>query len=116
MIAAVVHSGSRISAMAKKVSAKQVLEGPHGEIGLAAGERVAMRMWRNEEPAADKPVTRSAYETVGYVISGRAELIVGGETVTLEPGDSYLVPAGAEHTYRILETFTAVEATAPPAH
>jgi mannose-6-phosphate isomerase-like protein (cupin superfamily) len=35
--------------------------------------------------------------------------------VTLAPGDSYLVPAGAEHTYRILETFTAVEATSPPA-
>ncbi len=33
----------------------------------------------------------------------------------LEPGDSWLVPAGAEHTYRILETFTAVEATSPPA-
>jgi quercetin dioxygenase-like cupin family protein len=35
--------------------------------------------------------------------------------VTLAAGDSYCVPAGAEHTYRILETFTAVEATAPPA-
>ena len=36
-------------------------------------------------------------------------------TVALAAGDSYCVPAGAEHTYRILETFTAVEATAPPA-
>jgi quercetin dioxygenase-like cupin family protein len=52
---------------------------------------------------------------VGYVISGRAELFVSGETVALAAGDSYCVPAGAEHTYRILETFTAVEATAPPA-
>jgi hypothetical protein len=26
-----------------------------------------------------------------------------------------MVPAGARHTYRILESFTAVEATAPPA-
>ena len=34
---------------------------------------------------------------------------------TLEPGDSWLVPAGAEHSYRILEVFSAVEATAPPA-
>jgi quercetin dioxygenase-like cupin family protein len=37
------------------------------------------------------------------------------QTVKLEPGDSWLVPANAEHSYRILETFTAVEATAPPA-
>lgn len=101
--------------MATKVSAKQAVEGPHGEIGLAAGERLGMRLWRNEMPNADKPMTRSEHETVGYVVSGRAELIVSGETVTMEPGDSYLVPAGAEHTYRILETFTAVEATSPPA-
>jgi len=26
------------------------------------------------------------------------------------------VPQGAEHSYRILEEFTALEATAPPAH
>jgi quercetin dioxygenase-like cupin family protein len=37
------------------------------------------------------------------------------QTVRLEPGDSWLVPAHAEHSYRILEPFTAVEATAPPA-
>jgi quercetin dioxygenase-like cupin family protein len=34
----------------------------------------------------------------------------------LEAGDSWLVPAGAEHAYRILDEFTAVEATSPPAH
>ena len=49
------------------------------------------------------------------MISGWAELEIEGQTVRLEPGDSWVVPAGAEHTYRILETFTAVEATAPPA-
>jgi len=37
------------------------------------------------------------------------------QTVKLEPGDSWLVPADSEHSYRILENFTAVEATAPPA-
>ena len=35
--------------------------------------------------------------------------------VLLEPGDSWLVPKGASHTYNILESFTAVEATSPPA-
>ena len=41
--------------------------------------------------------------------------MVGGETVPLAAGTQYESPAGVEHTYRILETFTAVEATAPPA-
>lgn len=82
---------------------------------LASGTQVSMRMWENEEPGADKPEHSSPYETVGYVIKGKAELHSEGQTVTLEAGDSYLVPKDAKHTYKILETFTAVEATSPPA-
>jgi hypothetical protein len=36
--------------------------------------------------------------------------------VVLEPGDAWLVPKGTVHTYHILEPFTAIEATYPPAH
>ncbi|GAC1419931.1 MAG: hypothetical protein NVSMB64_29120 [Candidatus Velthaea sp.] len=82
---------------------------------LAAGSQVALRMWRDEEPGEPKPETTRPYETVGYVLAGRAELIVEGKTQALETGDSYLVPRGARHTYRILERFSSVEATAPPA-
>ena len=101
--------------MATKVSSAAAPAGPHGEVSLAGGEKLAMRMWRDEPPTDDKPSASRPYETVGYVISGRAELTLSGETVTLEPGDSWLVPAGTQHTYKILEAFTAVEATAPPA-
>lgn len=99
----------------KKVSSQLSPKGEMGQVYLASGKRVSMRLWQNEEPQ-DKEAIRRDYETVGYVIAGRAELILEGQTIKLEPGDSWLVPAGAEHTYRILEPFTAVEATAPPAH
>ena len=92
---------------------------PRGEMGqkyLASGIHVAMRLWEAEPPAEPEPPTTRAYETVGYVIAGRAELQIEGQTVRLEPGDSWVVPKGASHTYHILEPFTAVEATAPPAH
>ena len=46
---------------------------------------------------------------------GRAKLDLEGQTLNLKAGDSWLVPAGATHEYTILEPFTAVEATAPPA-
>jgi quercetin dioxygenase-like cupin family protein len=52
---------------------------------------------------------------VGYVISGRAELHSEGQMVLLEPGNAWVVPRHARHTYKILEPFTAVEATHPPA-
>ena len=99
----------------KKINSAHSPKGDMGQVYLASGTAVAMRLWR-DEPANDGLAPhRRAYETVGYVISGRAELEVEGQTVKLEPGDSYVVPAGAEHRYRILESLTAVEATHPPA-
>ena len=62
-----------------------------------------------------KAPTARDYETVGYVISGSARLDLEGQTLNLKAGDSWLVPAGAMHQYTIIEPFTAVEATAPPA-
>lgn len=92
---------------------------PHGELGqkyLASGKNVAMRLWENEQPGDAKESVARDYETVGYVIAGRAELHLEGQMVLLETGDSWVVPKGAAHTYNILEAFTAVEATYPPAH
>jgi quercetin dioxygenase-like cupin family protein len=74
-----------------------------------------MRMWEKEQPSEPKPEAKRDYETVGFVIEGRAELHLEGQKVILEPGDSWVVPQGASHTYNILEPFTAVEATSPPA-
>ena len=91
---------------------------PHGHMGqkyLAAGTRVSMRLWEEERAREPKPESAREYETVGFVIKGRAELHVEGQKLLLNPGDSWVVPRGASHTYRILEPFTAVEATSPPA-
>lgn len=90
---------------------------PKGRMGqkyLASGVTLSMRLWE-EEPSAAKPPTRRDYETVGYVIAGRAELELEGQKVALEAGDSWVVPKGARHAYRILERLRAVEATSPPA-
>ena len=75
-----------------------------------------MRLWENEPAGDEKPAVRREYETVGYVIAGRAELRIEGQILVLELGDSWVVPRGAEHSYKVLEPFTAVEATAPRAH
>jgi quercetin dioxygenase-like cupin family protein len=90
---------------------------PRGRMGqkyLAMGVSVSMRLWEDVPPGESKPDSTREYETVGYVISGRAELHVEGQLIRLEPGDSWVVPKGARHSYRIVEPFTAVEATSPP--
>lgn len=98
----------------KKVSSETAPKGALGQRHLASGKTVSMRLW-DEAPGEQKAPARRDYETVGFVIRGRAELTLEGQTLRLEPGDSWLVPKGAEHAYRILDSFRAVEATAPPA-
>lgn len=98
----------------KKVDSSQSPHGEMGETHLVSGKNLALRRW-NEEPGDGSETTRE-YETVGYAIRGRAELELEGQKVRLEPGDSWLVPRGARHRYRILESFEAIEATSPPAH
>ena len=99
-----------------KIDSRHSPRGAMGQKYLASGRRVGMRLWEAVEPGDDGDESAREYETVGYVIAGRAELHVEGQMVLLEPGNSWVVPEGARHQYRILETFTAVEATNPPAH
>ncbi|MBD2296638.1 cupin domain-containing protein [Anabaena sphaerica FACHB-251] len=99
----------------KKVDSAYSPTGKLGQKYLASGKTVSMRLWENEEPGEEKVPTQREYETVGYVINGQAELDIAGQTILLEEGSSWVVPKGAIHSYRILQPFTAVEATSPPA-
>ncbi len=75
-----------------------------------------MRMWDCEPTSVTKQILKRDYETVGYCIAGRAEVIIEGVSAMLTPGASWVVPKGAEHSYEILETFTAIEANSPPTY
>lgn len=99
----------------KKVSSRYSPKGRMGQRYLAMGKRMSMRLWE-KEPSDEKEGLHSRdYETVGYVVRGRAELSLEGQTAILEEGDSWVVPAHSDHSYKILEPFEAVEATSPPA-
>ncbi|PYP86298.1 MAG: cupin domain-containing protein [Blastocatellia bacterium AA13] len=98
-----------------KVSSNFAPSGQSGQRYLAAGRKMSMRLWSEEPPGEVKPESTRPYETIGFVIKGRAELYLGEQLVLLEAGDSYVVPKDAKHRYKILDTFTAVEATSPPA-
>src|SRR5438128_1323846 len=92
-----------------KVQSKHSPRGEMGQKYLASGVHLAMRLWEEEQPGDPKPLATRDYETVGYVIAGRAELQIEGQTILLERGDSWVVPKGSAHAYKILEPFTAVE-------
>jgi quercetin dioxygenase-like cupin family protein len=102
-----------------KLDSRRSPRGPMGERYLASGVRVSMRLWEAEpaktEGEARQDESERAYEVVGYVIAGRANLHVEDQVVRLDAGSSYVVPRGARHFYHVLEPFTAIEATSPPA-
>ena len=98
-----------------KVSSEHAPKGAAGQIYLASGVHLSMRLWQKESPTEDKPETVRDYETIGFVIEGKAELYIEGQRILLDRGDCWVVPKGAKHRYKILESFTAVEATSPPA-
>lgn len=99
----------------KKVNAESSPTGRMGQKYLVSGVRVAMRLWEAEPSSETTFASVRDYEIVGFALRGRAELQLGGQTLVLEPGDSWLIPKGARHSYSVLEPFTAVEATSPPA-
>jgi quercetin dioxygenase-like cupin family protein len=98
----------------QKIDSSASPSGPDGQKYLVSGKGLSMRLW--EEPAGDAGERHTRpYETVGYVVSGRVRIHVGGDVITCGAGESYLVPDGAERQYDVLEDLVAVEATHPPA-
>ncbi len=98
-----------------KVSSEHSPKGELGQKYLASGKSVSMRLWDETAGHQDEANATRDYETVGYVIAGSAELELEGQTVRLDTGDSWVIPKGARHTYRIKGHFKAIEATSPPA-
>jgi quercetin dioxygenase-like cupin family protein len=98
-----------------KVDAAEAPQGEMGQKYLASGKTLSMRLWVGEKPGTDKEPVARDYETVGYVLSGKAELQIEDQTTVLGPGDSWVVPKGVKHTYKIIDLFSVIEATHPPA-
>jgi quercetin dioxygenase-like cupin family protein len=98
-----------------KVSSQFSPKGEMGQKYLASGIKLGMRLWEDEQPGEAKPPSVRDYETAGFCLKGRAELHIEGQVILINPGDSWVVLKGQSHTYKVLETFSAVEATSPPA-
>lgn len=99
---------------AMKVNSRNVPHSQQGQKHLLAGDVLSLQLWEEEHPGRRRVKTKRDAETIGYVIAGRAELLVGERQVLLKPGDAWIVPKGVLHQYRILTPFTAIEVSCPP--
>src|ERR1700679_2066690 len=91
-----------------KIDSTHSPKGAAGQKYLACGTSMSMRLWENEAIEKDQTDSKRDYETIGFVIKGKAELHLEGQMVLLKAGDSWVVPKGASHHYKIVEEFSAV--------
>jgi quercetin dioxygenase-like cupin family protein len=77
----------------------------HGEATLMAEFRLAAG---HELPTHSHP-----HEQTGYLVRGRIQLRIGGETNPVTAGDSWCIAGGVEHGATILEDSVAVEVFSP---
>ena len=52
-------------------------------------------------------------ESIGYLVSGKLEMVIGGETYVIEPGACWHHPTGVVHSTRALEDSHAIEVHSP---
>ncbi len=101
---------------AAKKPAAAVAEGLTRKV-LSTGEQI-MVVEMGFRPGAGTPPSAiphfHAYEQIGYVISGKVEVTVGGETRILSAGDSYLAGPQVEHTAYAIEESVMLEVFSPP--
>ena len=79
----------------------------------ATGERTMVTLMTFKE-GQEVGTHRHPHEQAGYCIHGRFVLTIDGVSTVIEPDDSYVIPGGASHSYRVLEDALAVEVFSPP--
>ena len=79
---------------------------------LVHGEKTLMVEFRMEKGAL-LPRHSHPHEQTGYLISGKIELTIAGETFPVEPGDSWCIAGNTEHSAVIREDTVAIEVFSP---
>ena len=92
---------------------EQTRFGRHGERLMARSRHVELRLWERD-PAGEATADADAeHDHVAYVQSGAIIVRIDhGPPVELHSGDSYVVPAGCDCRFEVLEPSTVIEAIA----
>jgi quercetin dioxygenase-like cupin family protein len=79
---------------------------------LVHGDRTLMAEFRLEQGAV-LPRHKHPHEQTGYLVSGRIELVIGGEMHEVSAGDSWCIPGDVEHSAIARENSVAIEVFSP---
>lgn len=76
------NTDDEVDTTVKKIDSRFSPKGKLGQKYLVSGKNVSLRLFENES-VGEKQSSKRDYETVGYVISGQAELIFEAQSILL---------------------------------
>lgn len=99
-----------------------VTPGDVGQVEMAAGLRRRTMATTDEAMLCEFLLERGARiephshrnDQVGYLVFGRMQITVGAETRVLQPGDSYAIPGGVEHSAEVMIDSLVIDVFSPP--
>ncbi len=65
------------------------------------------------EAGAELPDHQHPHEQTGYLVAGRIDLVIGGQTHAVRPGDSWCIPGDVVHCAYAHEDSIAIEVFTP---
>lgn len=90
------------------------IEGERESRMVLAGERAQLMELRLNKGFYHPRHHHPEHESIGYLISGRLQMMIDDKEYVLEPGDGWRHRAGVFHSTRALEDSVAVEIHTPP--
>ncbi len=92
-----------------------VKEQGHVEVRkMMVGDEILMLHVFRKKGLIDPVHKHMDHESMGYLISGKLKLVIGGEEFIATPGTAWMHPAGVEHFSEALEDVEQLEIKSPP--
>lgn len=92
-----------------------VKEQGHVEVRkLLVGDEILLLHVYRKKGLVDPVHKHMDHESMGYLISGRLRLVIGGNEFIAEPGTAWLHPVGVDHFSEALEDCEQIEIKSPP--
>lgn len=81
---------------------------------MMVGEEILLLEVRRKKGLIDPVHKHMDHESMGYLISGKLRLIIGGKDFIATPGSSWVHPVGVDHYSEALEDCLQIEIKSPP--
>ncbi len=79
---------------------------------LAYGDKTLLTRFHLKKNA-ELPLHSHPHEQTGFLVSGKIELIIDGDSYLAEPGDTWTIKGDVDHQAKIIEDSVAIEVFSP---